>query len=77
MQSQIRLDVFTGLSVVQKCNPDAVLVGHENTVRRIKKGMVNLVNMLNSYVRIKMQGTSSSLSDTKFEAIVTCFYSDC
>lgn len=30
-------DHVDGLSVVQKCNPDAVLVGHKNTIFRIKK----------------------------------------
>ncbi|VFQ79729.1 unnamed protein product [Cuscuta campestris] len=31
-------DHVDGLSVVQKCNPDASLLAHENTMRRIKKG---------------------------------------
>ncbi|CAM9001973.1 unnamed protein product [Rhodiola kirilowii] len=31
-------DHVDGLSVVQKCNPDAVLIAHENTMRRIGKG---------------------------------------
>ncbi|KAJ4823584.1 hypothetical protein Tsubulata_040345 [Turnera subulata] len=30
-------DHVDGLSVIQKCNPDATLLGHENTLRRIKK----------------------------------------
>lgn len=30
-------DHVDGLSVVQKCNPDAVLLAHENTMHRIKK----------------------------------------
>ncbi|PIN14994.1 Glyoxylase [Handroanthus impetiginosus] len=30
-------DHVDGLSIVQKCNPDATLVAHENTVQRIKK----------------------------------------
>eukprot|EP00257_Ricinus_communis_P020355 XP_015579564.1 uncharacterized protein LOC8260391 isoform X2 [Ricinus communis] len=31
-------DHVDGLSVIQKCNPDATLLAHENTMRRIKKG---------------------------------------
>jgi hypothetical protein len=27
-----------GLSVVQRCNPDAVLLTHQNTMKRIGKG---------------------------------------
>ncbi|KAI3467064.1 hypothetical protein Pfo_023727 [Paulownia fortunei] len=30
-------DHVDGLSIVQKCNPDATLLAHENTVRRIRK----------------------------------------
>lgn len=29
---------FPGLSVIQRCNPDATLLAHENTMRRIGKG---------------------------------------
>ncbi|OIW12922.1 hypothetical protein TanjilG_15842 [Lupinus angustifolius] len=31
------LDHVDGLSVIQKCNPDATLLAHENTMRRISK----------------------------------------
>lgn len=31
-------DHVDGLSIVQKCNPDATLLAHENTMRRIGKG---------------------------------------
>ncbi|XP_028794041.1 uncharacterized protein LOC114749666 [Neltuma alba] len=30
-------DHVDGLSVIQKCNPDAILLAHENTIRRISK----------------------------------------
>ncbi|KAL3830883.1 hypothetical protein ACJIZ3_019685 [Penstemon smallii] len=30
-------DHVDGLSIVQRCNPDAILLAHENTFRRIKK----------------------------------------
>lgn len=30
--------IVSGLSVIQKCNPDAVLVAHKNTMNRIGKG---------------------------------------
>lgn len=29
---------MAGLSVIQKCNPDAILLAHENTMCRISKG---------------------------------------
>lgn len=41
VQLFIRLDVLVGLSVVQKCNPDATLLAHENTARRIGKGVIH------------------------------------
>ncbi|GAB2228563.1 hypothetical protein Droror1_Dr00022683 [Drosera rotundifolia] len=31
-------DHVDGLSVVQKCNPDAILLAHENTMRRVGRG---------------------------------------
>ncbi|KAJ4974399.1 hypothetical protein NE237_007573 [Protea cynaroides] len=31
-------DHVDGLSIIQKCNPDATLLAHENTMRRIGKG---------------------------------------
>lgn len=31
-------DHVDGLSIIQKCNPDAVLLAHENTMRRLRKG---------------------------------------
>lgn len=43
VQLFIRLDVLVGLSVVQKCNPDATLLAHENTARRIRKGVILVV----------------------------------
>lgn len=44
--SDAKISVHTGLSVVQQCNPDAIVLAHENTMRRIGKGYVYCVPVL-------------------------------
>lgn len=36
--SNICSPFMTGLSVIQKCNPDATLLAHEKTMHRISRG---------------------------------------
>jgi len=34
---------MTGLSVIQKCNPEAILVAHEKTMHRISRGYIAIL----------------------------------
>lgn len=44
-----------GLSIIQKCNPDATLLAHENTIRRIRKGYLLFLFPINLIVHFEFE----------------------
>ncbi|URE17082.1 Metallo-beta-lactamase superfamily, partial [Musa troglodytarum] len=63
-------DHVDGLSVIQKCNPDAVLLAHENTSRHIGRGEWSLCRTLIS------GGEKIQIGDHRFEVIVAPGHTD-
>ncbi|KAJ8471238.1 hypothetical protein OPV22_025581 [Ensete ventricosum] len=63
-------DHVDGLSVIQKCNPDAVLLAHENTSRHIGRGEWSLCRTLIS------GGEKIQIGDHRFEVIFAPGHTD-
>uniref|UniRef100_A0A803MYM1 Metallo-beta-lactamase domain-containing protein n=1 Tax=Chenopodium quinoa TaxID=63459 RepID=A0A803MYM1_CHEQI len=65
-------DHVDGLSAIQKCNPDAILLAHENTMHRIGKGMKLMLILcglvLKCSLKTRRLGLSKILGSTTLSA---------